>query len=101
MRNLAICLVGTTGDRLNATELQNTSPHVGQGSVPPGAPPRIDENAACEGDNVLEIGVPGQRYQPYQDHQPQGECGEVADIVPKDVSLACAATFRTAHTKVG
>lgn len=100
-RNLAICLVSATSDRLNATRPQNTSPGIGQGSDPLGAPPGIDENVAREGDILFETGVHGQRCQPHQDHQPQGECGEVADIVPKDVSLACAATFGTAHTDVG
>lgn len=99
--DLAICLVSTASDRLSATKRQNTSPGIGQGSVPPGAPPEIDENVACAGDILFEIGVHGQRYQPYQDHQPQGECGEVADIVSKDVSLGCAATFRTARMEVG
>ena len=101
VRNLAICLVSTTSNRLNATKLRNTSPRIGQGSVLPGAPPGMDENAACEGDILFEIGVHGQRHQPHQDHLPQVECGEVANIVPKEASLACATTFGTAHTEVG
>lgn len=98
---LANCSVSTTRKKLNATRLLNTSPRIGEGSVPPGAPPGIDKSACRDGDILLEIVVHGRRCRPRHDHHPKGECGEVADIVPNDVSLACAATFRTPHMETG